>query len=91
VSAIACPTCGRINTDHDRAPGQEPRDGDVGLCWGCGNLAIFVKVDGSLAQRLPTDAEQADIEQDPEFQRARAAIAAAASPQQALGVLWGSS
>jgi hypothetical protein len=91
VSALSCPACGRVNDLHDRAPGEAPRNGDVSVCWSCGGLAFFADVDGSLALVRPTAEEQAELERNPELARVRAAIAAAASPSQALDVLWGSS
>lgn len=91
MSALACPHCKRVNDAHGRQPGDAPVNGDVSLCWGCGEPAVFVDVDGSLALRPPTAEEQASIEMDPEFRRVQTTVRAAASPSQALAVLWGAS
>lgn len=87
---IACPYCGRINDQHAHTVGVgTPGDGDVGLCWGCGEPAIFVDGPYGLTQRRATDDERAEILADPEVRRAVAAIALAQRPQDALRGLRG--
>ena len=87
TGAIPCPYCGKVNDRHSRNPGQEPKDGDVGLCWGCGNPAVFTRVLGQLGQRLPTLVELDEIESQPEFIAAQAAVRAARIPTDAVRAL----
>lgn len=87
---IPCPHCGRLNQAHTGRPGTSPADGSVGICWSCHRPAIFTRVLGQLGMRLPTLAEQAELDADDDVQRAIGAIAAASRPQDAAAVLWGS-
>lgn len=90
MTGIACPYCGRINDQHAHTGGANaPGDGDVGLCWGCHEPAMFVAGPYGLTQRQATAAERAEILADPEVARALAAMATAGTPQQALRGLRG--
>lgn len=80
-----CPNCQIVHDAHDRKPEDRPQPGDVSLCWHCGGVAIFT-TDGL---RLPTAAEKADIESEPEFTRAREAITRVGTPAEAVAWLWG--
>lgn len=84
---MACLFCGRENEDHAGAEGTRPEPDDWSMCWGCGEVGVFT--DGGI--RRPTPEERAEILADPEVQQARAAIGAAATPEQAAAVTWGSS
>jgi len=69
---IHCPWCGRLN-DRAFAPGQQgpdlpPEDGNVVMCFGCGQLAI---IDTRLKTntRAPTDEEADELADDPYIRR----------------------
>lgn len=68
--ATRCPFCSRHNpiqsaVDSDYA--EPPHEGDVGLCIGCGGIALF---DVELQLRKPTDRERLELDVDPEVQLA---------------------
>lgn len=74
-----CPWC---KAKSDRAtnatPGEvmTPEDGDVSLCFYCGEWAVYdTSLPAALAQRKPTEAEFIEIGEDPDCQKLRAAWA----------------
>jgi len=84
---LVCPHCGRVNDTHQGFEGQRPEAGDVGICWKCKGLTILTPF-GFL--RPPRDAvEAALLEQDPDVKRARAAMAEAYTPTQAVRLMKG--
>ena len=81
-----CPHCGRVPEVHSAmnpAVGG-PKPGDVAICWGCRQLAIYDTSSGKLSQRKPTTAEQAELDADPAIQRALLSVITSETPQQAL-------
>jgi hypothetical protein len=69
---IVCPYCGAemngslaVTSDHRPAPG------DVSICIDCAGVAFYGE---GLRLRLPTIAERAELEGDPEIARAVAAV-----------------
>jgi hypothetical protein len=80
VTAMTCPHCGK-NTNNHQHVGEphdiQPTDGDVSLCWHCGEPSVFALTEGgSVTACVPSTAESADIEADPRVQAARRARAA---------------
>jgi hypothetical protein len=75
--AEACWACGR---PRDAASAADPADdespapgpGDVSLCFGCSEVAIFTGE--GLRTREPTEAERAEVLADPGVVAARGAI-----------------
>lgn len=65
-----CPACGRTNPLVGEQGGDAwPSEGDVSICWGCGELAIFdSECHGGL--RRPTVREHAEIIADPTIRHA---------------------
>lgn len=66
-----CPFCGRNNPlVSETGPGDAwPNEGDVSICWRCGEVAIFdLAHDGGL--RRPNLAEEAEIAADDDIQQA---------------------
>lgn len=58
-----CPHCGHHNELTTEVGGaeDEPRDGDLSLCWECGKIGVFdAAATGGL--RKPTDAERPAME-----------------------------
>ena len=62
--STACPYCSKENdaatpagTDAEAVPGP----GDVSVCFYCGGIAVFTET----GLRKPTDAERADLLEDP--------------------------
>lgn len=90
---MTCPHCGRVNDQHAHTEGRATPDvGDVALCWLCHGLSVYDRGPlGELVQRLPSEAESAEIEADPRITQARRALEAAATPSMAIDVLRGSS
>lgn len=86
---IPCPTCGRPNDSHDGArPGAEPKPGDLALCWGCAQPAMFTEGPlGDLRLRVCTDDEVAQVMTDPAVLAALAAMAGCRTPDEALAWL----
>jgi hypothetical protein len=69
-----CPYCGKENDMAELAQHAEstaPVDGDISLCIGCGEPAIF---NDDLSVRKPTAKEYADIMKEVHVQKARAII-----------------
>lgn len=65
-----CDTCHDYQTSVKRGDDPVPEDGDLTLCIACGSLLYFdMEIDGCL--RLPTAAEQAVIDADPELSTIR--------------------
>lgn len=63
-----CPFCGRHNplqSAIDSAYAEPPHEGDVGICFSCGGIALF---DVELQLRKPTDRERMELSYDPEVQ-----------------------
>lgn len=88
--AIPCPSCGRLNDQHAHTGGVDaPSPGDVAICWGCGQPAVFVATAYGLGQRAATETERVEILADPEVRRALDALGLAVTPQQALRTLRG--
>jgi len=73
-----CPSCERPNELHTGEAGHEPKHGDVSICWGCQQFAIFVITDDSLTLRLPTAEELDTLNSDPNAVAAQSAVANAA-------------
>lgn len=79
LPGVKCLSCG-YQFDASTAAGQDdraavPKNGSVSLCIQCGAVAIFTRtVFGAYGLRLPTLAETADIDADPEIRRIRDAI-----------------
>lgn len=67
-----CPFCG---TRHDRVceakPDSDafPRNGDVTICFSCGEACVFADVDGGL--RKPSKKEQREFARDETLIKAR--------------------
>lgn len=73
MTPVRCPTCGRVNTEHESI--DEPRvpeDGDLSICWKCQAIAVYEA--NPLRLRLPTDAELREIKVDPDVTRALSAL-----------------
>ncbi|RBB38887.1 hypothetical protein DPV79_16025 [Burkholderia reimsis] len=61
-----CPFCGKRNDDHTGVRGHiVPEDGDVSICIGCGQLAVF----DHDALRAPTDDESDEFARDAGIQK----------------------
>ena len=56
------------NNDHHRADQVVPEEGDVTLCFGCGEWCVF---DYGMHLRKPTDKEFDEIGTDPDCMGAR--------------------
>lgn len=86
---LVCLGCGLVNDGHQGPESTDvPEAGDVSVCFTCGALAMYdVDALGLLTLRLPTDAELADLEADPQLQTVRHAIAESYTGEQA-GALW---
>lgn len=64
-----CPSCGRLNDAHTGVSGKAaPEPGDVSLCFGCAEPAIYTQ---DLQLRRPTDDERAEIIASPLVEQAR--------------------
>lgn len=87
-SPTVCPFCGRRQEAATGAAGTAPSPGAVAICWKCTAVSLY---DENLALRRPTAAETEELDADVRIARARAAMAAAATPYQAAAVIWGSS
>lgn len=76
-----CPWCDRPNDSHagggDELP---PEAGDLALCWGCEEPAVFT---ATLDLRKPTAAEMADIKKNPKVGRYLSAMHTDLDPLQA--------
>jgi hypothetical protein len=75
VLETVCPRCGsRMDRtiDFEKA-GELPEAGDIALCYGCADWAVFTK-DRTL--RLPTVFEAAEIADNPALVRAAARLRA---------------
>lgn len=85
---VVCPSCGRVNELHGGPRAEDvPEDGDCGICWGCRALYIFVVAPGgALAARPPTTEERAEYEASDQVRRARAAMAEAYYPLDAIAL-----
>lgn len=58
IIPMACIHCGRTNEIHDSATDTAPpSDGDPGICWDCGQIAVFCNTAFGLGQRFATEAE----------------------------------
>lgn len=82
----SCPFCGRVNTMADNGHDSIPQDGDLSMCWKCGEFGVF-NADGTV--RKPTPSETAEIEEDPAVQAARHARAESYTPREAVGLIVG--
>ena len=64
----ACPHCGKQQDAVTDAYGEaSPKPGDLGVCFTCGGLMIFV--DDDRIVRAPTDEERAYALSDPKVER----------------------
>ncbi|KVT60620.1 hypothetical protein WK55_09755 [Burkholderia ubonensis] len=64
----ACPFCAKINDRHMGLTCHvEPEDGDVSICVGCGQLAVFDLVNAHM--RVPTDDESHVFARDADIQQ----------------------
>jgi hypothetical protein len=77
---VTCPHCGYIVDAHESMSGGGPHDGAVSFCLRCGRFAMYVVTGLTLALRMPTDDERADVEREPSYQRLRAAWQSAYGP-----------
>lgn len=81
---LFCPYCGRKNDRHHGVRGPAvPKDGDVGLCWGCSKVFVF---EGGAA-RLPTATEQAEIDSHPDISLAHAVQRESYRPDEATALV----
>lgn len=90
-AVIPCPTCGRRNDAHTNTEGgADPEPGDVTLCWGCSQPAIFTRgLLGDLTLRVATPEEEVAILTDPAVLAAIAAMAGHRTPEDAIAFLQG--
>ena len=85
VGGLRCPHCGRKNDQHEGpSPGDAPKPGDAGMCWGCRKLFIFTESQ----PRKPTDEELAEMEASPEVQSVREIVAGGGDPIEATDRRW---
>lgn len=65
MAETECPHCHQLNDCHDDVAGQsQPQPGDVSLCWGCREVAVFDRSPlGVLIARKPTEPELAEATQ----------------------------
>jgi hypothetical protein len=63
-----CPSCGKTQDAAGHEGGATPRPGDIALCNGCLAASLY---DEGLRLRLPTAAEQAEIDAAPEVAAGR--------------------
>lgn len=79
VLPASCPWCAKPSNRHHGAAGPaRPAAGDVGICWGCHRVFVFVDETGRT--RRPTETEAAEIAADPVVELARAAVRDSDSP-----------
>ena len=73
---VKCWACGKSTDSTTAVIGEDSRPdaGDVSICFGCGELAIFTGHD--LETRRPTDDERAEALDEPDVIRARGAVLA---------------
>lgn len=76
----SCPWCGKLHDAHSSGGDRDPQPGDLALCWGCEEPAIFTE---TLELRKPTDEEMADIKKDPKVGSYLRAMHAGLGPTQA--------
>lgn len=70
---LTCPHCGKHHDTHTGfQDNQAPRHDDVSICIACAKCAFFDMDAGSL--RIPTPAEQKELDQDEDVQRHRVAL-----------------
>lgn len=70
---LTCPYCGKAHDRHsavDKEP-REPKHDDLSLCIDCGKIAVFDLIGQRL--RVPTSAEQAEIDANLDIAFLRAA------------------
>lgn len=90
TAPMACPNCGRINECHEMVGGRStPSAGDVAVCWGCREPAMYEQTPFGLAQRLLTPEETREVTSDPRVRAAFAAMAESYDPDQAVALLRG--
>jgi len=76
-----CPHCGVGQDLHTNTTGaRPPEDGDVAICWRCGDVAVFAAGPFGVTRRKPTGPEDARIRRDPRLRRVLAAMALARGP-----------
>lgn len=84
VQDIPCPHCGRVHNAHDGLTADAtPKTGDVSICWRCRHFGIYESTPLGLTIRIPTDAEQAELDTDPQIRLTLAAAAESYTPAQA--------
>lgn len=69
-----CPFCSYILDATSEVEGEDitPSEGDIALCWNCGEWMVFSEAaEGGL--REPTDDEYVEIGTEPRFRAIRAA------------------
>ena len=74
MMVTTCPHCGKVNDCHSDGRGGVPGAGDVSMCFGCGQPAIYVLAGGALELRKPTESERAELEAVPEIFAAQAVL-----------------
>lgn len=68
----SCPNCGHhIDASTSLGSRPTPADGDVTMCWYCGEIGRFVVTAFGVSIRKLTDRERPEIEADPEVARFR--------------------
>ena len=59
---LLCPYCGKANDQHDDLKSMAvPKDGDIGLCIGCGGVTVFVVGKTEVIQRKVDQKELGEI------------------------------
>lgn len=73
---VSCWACAKVTDAATAVIGEDtvPQAGDLSICFGCGEFAIFTGDD--LATRQPSDAERTELLADPDAVRARGAVLA---------------
>lgn len=82
-TATHCPWCGRRHDFHSSTdnPLKRPKPGNLSICWGCHQLAVYTE---DLGLRRPTPDEATEAAQNPAVQQALAALQTHHTPLQAL-------
>ena len=73
---VQCWACGKTTDATTAVIGEDsvPAVGDVSICFGCGELAVFTG--NGVETRQPTEAERAELLDEPDVIRARGAVLA---------------
>jgi hypothetical protein len=72
IPEAKCPHCGHeVDRTFEAHGDAKPSPGDTSLCIRCGGVSVFTS---ELGQRLPSETERLEIENDPEVIRAQIMI-----------------